>query len=85
MADVYVAIRAGYDVAFLGGIINYLLEHNLWFHEYLLRFTNAATIVGESYIDADERDGLFAGFDPSTRRYDAEAEVLPTTTNTDRP
>ena len=68
MADVYVAIRAGSDVAFLGRIINYLLEHDLWFHEYVLRFTNAATIVGESYIDADERDGLFAGFDPYCSR-----------------
>ena len=72
MADVYIAIRAGSDIAFLGGIINYLMERDLWFHEYVLRFTNAATIVGISYIDADEDDGLFAGFDPSTSRYDAE-------------
>ncbi|HKF30060.1 MAG TPA: formate dehydrogenase-N subunit alpha [Candidatus Binataceae bacterium] len=75
MADVYIAIRAGSDVAFLGGIINYLLEHDLWFQEYVLRFTNAATIVAESYTDADEGDGFFAGFDPSTSRYDAEPGV----------
>src|SRR5262249_36734970 len=57
------------------GIINYLLERDLWFHDYVLRFTNAATIVGESYVDADEGDGFFAGFDPSTRRYDGEPGV----------
>src|SRR5215813_7178819 len=75
MADMYVAIRAGSDIAFLGGIIHYLLERDLWFHEYVLHFTNAATIVGESYLDADEGDGFFAGFDPSTRRYDGESGV----------
>ena len=75
MADVYIAIRAGSDVAFLGGMINFLLEHDLWFHEYVLHFTNAATIVGESYLDADEGDGYFAGFDPSTSRYDGEPGV----------
>ncbi len=72
MADTYVAIRAGSDVAFLGGIINYLLEHNLWFREYVLHFTNAATIIGEGYVDADDGGGLFAGFDPSSGRYDAD-------------
>src|SRR5438552_14866321 len=62
MADVFIAIRAGTDIAFLGGIINYILEHDRWFHEYVLHFTNAAAIVGEGYIDVDEA-GLFAGYD----------------------
>ena len=75
MADVYVSIRAGSDIAFLGGIINYLLERDLWFHEYVLRFTNAATIVAESYVDADDGDGVFGGFDPATRLYDGDPGV----------
>ncbi len=73
MADAYVAIRAGSDVAFLGGIINYILEHDRWFHEYVLHFTNAATIVGEGYVDADDAGGVFAGFDEATGRYDRDA------------
>jgi formate dehydrogenase major subunit len=72
MADMYVAIRAGTDVAFLGGVIRHILENDLWFREYVLHYTNAATIVGEGHIDADAGGGLFAGFDRSTGRYDAE-------------
>jgi len=71
MADVFVPIRAGSDIAFLGGMINYILQHDRWFHEYVLHFTNAATIVGEGYVDVDET-GLFAGFDPSTGCYDRD-------------
>jgi formate dehydrogenase major subunit len=48
LADLYVPIRAGSDVAFLGGMINYVLEHDTWFHDYVLHYTNAATIVGRT-------------------------------------
>ncbi len=70
MADVFTAIRAGSDIAFLGGLISYILEHALYFHEYVLHYTNAATIVSRDYIDAEDQDGIFSGFDADSGRYD---------------
>ena len=71
MADLYVAIRAGSDIAFLGGIINYIIAHDRWFKDYVLHYTNASTIVSEEYAGAEQLDGLFAGFDSSSGRYEA--------------
>jgi formate dehydrogenase major subunit len=70
LADMHVPIRAGSDIAFLGGIIRYILENDRWFHEYVLDYTNAATIVGEGFRDTEDQDGVFSGFDPDTHRYD---------------
>src|SRR5438270_364176 len=49
VADLHVPIRAGSDIAFLGGIVNYILENGREFREYIVRYTNAATIVGEDF------------------------------------
>ncbi len=73
MAHTHVPIRVGTDIAFLGGIVNYVLSGELDFREYLLAYTNAATIVSEDYVDAEEFDGLFSGFDPDTRTYDTRS------------
>ena len=70
MADVYVPVRAGSDIAFLGGIINYILTNEMYFREYVVSYTNAATIVSEDFQDADQLGGLFSGFDPTTGTYD---------------
>ena len=70
MADVYVPLRAGSDIAFLGGIINYILSNERYFREYVVSYTNAATIVSEDFQDADQLGGLFSGFDPTTGTYD---------------
>ena len=70
LADQHVPIRVGSDIAFLGGIINYVLENELDFREYVVSYTNAATIVSEEFEDTDDLDGLFSGFDPETRTYD---------------
>ncbi|MFF4621474.1 formate dehydrogenase [Nonomuraea jabiensis] len=72
LADLHVPIRAGSDVAFLGGIINHVLDNDLYFHEYVVNYTNAATILREDYRDAEDLDGVFSGFDPETRGYDDE-------------
>jgi formate dehydrogenase major subunit len=72
MADVYVPIRAGSDIAFLGGIINYIIEHDRWFKDYVLNYTNASTIISEEYAGAEQLDGLFAGFDRSSGRYETK-------------
>ncbi|SDL70349.1 formate dehydrogenase [Nonomuraea jiangxiensis] len=73
LADLHVPIRAGSDVAFLGAIINHVLENDLYFHEYVVNYTNAATILREDYRDAEDGDGLFSGFDAETRTYDTNS------------
>ena len=70
VADTYVPLRAGTDIVLLGGIINYVLENELDFREYVVAYTNAPTIVSADFRDTDDLDGLFSGFDPETRTYD---------------
>ena len=53
----------GSDIAFLGGLINYVLTHERWFQEYVLAYTNASTIVDERFQDTEDLDGLFSGYD----------------------
>ena len=69
-ADTYVALRAGSDVAFLGGIVNYILTNELEFREYVVAYTNAANIVSEKFRDTEDLGGLFSGFDAESRTYD---------------
>ena len=66
-ADIYASIRAGSDIAFLGGIINYVLSDQQWntdpfFQQYLVNYTNAATIIDEKFGDTEDLDGIFSGF-----------------------
>jgi formate dehydrogenase major subunit len=70
VADVHVPLRAGTDIAFLGGIINHVLANERYFREYLLAYTNAATIVGEDFRDTEDLDGVFSGLEPEDRSYD---------------
>lgn len=68
--DRYLPIRAGTDIVLLGALINHVLANELDFREYVLAYTNAATIISARYRDTEDLDGLFSGFDPETRRYD---------------
>jgi formate dehydrogenase major subunit len=70
LADMHVPLRTGTDNAFLGGVINYILAHELDFREYVLAYTNASFIVDERYQDTEDLDGLFSGYDGRTARYD---------------
>src|SRR5205823_7992145 len=70
IADLYVPIRAGTDIAFLGGLIRHIIETKSYFEEYVVNYTNAATIVDERYRGPEDLDGLFSGFDPQTKTYD---------------
>jgi formate dehydrogenase major subunit len=72
MATKFVGIRAGSDIAFLGGIVNYILEHDRWFDEYVRTYTNAKVIIDERYVDAEDADGLFSGWDPEKKKYSNE-------------
>jgi formate dehydrogenase major subunit len=73
MADRHVPIRAGSDIAFLGGIINHVLENELYFREYVLAYTNASTIISEDFADTEDLAGVFSGLDREHRTYDFEA------------
>ena len=66
VADIHVPIRAGTDIAFLGGVINHILANGREFREYVLDYTNAAVIVDEDFVDTEDLDGLFSGYDPDT-------------------
>ena len=63
-------IRAGSDIAFLGGIVNYILQNDLYFEEYVKHYTNAPVIIDEKFADTEDLDGLFSGWDPETSKYD---------------
>ena len=67
-ADIFLQIRAGSDIAFLGGLINYAIENKRIAHDYVVNYTNAAFIVKEGFKLPD--DGLYSGFDPATQLYD---------------
>ncbi len=68
-ANAYVPIRAGTDIAFLGGLINQVLTQERWFKDYVLAYTNAATIITDEYVDAEDNGGIFSGFDEGTSTY----------------
>src|SRR4051812_12102605 len=70
MATKWVGIRAGADIAFLGGIINYILEHGRWFDEYVKKYTNAPVLIKEDFQDTEDLDGVFSGWNAETREYD---------------
>src|SRR5262245_54170905 len=63
-ADTYVPLRPGSDIAFLGGLIKYVLANDKWFKEYVLAYTNASTIIDENFKDTEDLDGVFSGYDP---------------------
>jgi len=69
-SNLYVPIRSGSDIAFLGGLINYVLSRDLWFHDYVLAYTNASSIINDQYIDAEDNGGVFSGYDPRSGSYD---------------
>jgi formate dehydrogenase major subunit len=67
VADLYAPIRPGTDIAFLNGLIRYLLEKDTLQHDYVRHYTNAGLIVKEGF-SFDE--GLFSGYKEETKTYD---------------
>jgi anaerobic selenocysteine-containing dehydrogenase len=67
-ADMFLQIRAGADIAFLGGLINYALENNRIAKDYLLHYTNASFLIKEGFKLPE--DGLYSGFDETSKTYD---------------
>ena len=78
LCDIYAPLRAGSDIAFLGGIIHYILDSERWhndpfFKEYALNYTNIATIIEDDFKDASDLDGLFSGWEAETLSYNVDS------------
>ena len=69
-ADIYAQIRPGTDIAFLGGMINYALQHNLIHQEYVREYTNASFIINDKF---EFENGMFCSFDDQEKTYDPKA------------
>jgi formate dehydrogenase major subunit len=67
VADVYARLRPGSDIAYLGAIINYIVQNRLYDEEYVLAHTNALHLVKEEF---GFEDGLFSGYDAAGHKYD---------------
>jgi formate dehydrogenase major subunit len=70
VADIHAPIRAGTDIAFLGGLISYVIENERYFKDYVLAYTNAAEIVSKDYKDTEDLDGLFSGWKEDQAQYE---------------
>src|SRR5438874_1184272 len=73
MADFHVPLRAGSDIAFLGGVINYILQNGREFTEYVRNFTNARVIIKPEFKDTEDLDGLFSGFREQAGVYEVDS------------
>jgi len=73
LADLYAPIRSGSDIAFLGGIIRYILANDLWFRDFALNYTNIAAIIDGSYRDPEDLDGVFSGFNEDQGCYKVDS------------
>ena len=71
-ADIYGRLRPGTDIAFFGGMINYILQNELYHKDYILSYTNAACLLRDDY-KFDPDTGLFSGWDPVKQKYDNES------------
>lgn len=67
VSDIWAPLRSGTDIAFMGGLIKYILDNELYHKTYVQFYTNATLLISEDY---DFNDGLFSGFDPETGQYD---------------
>lgn len=91
MSDIHAPIRAGTDIVFLGGLINYVIKSDRWnthpfFKEYVVNFTNAATLVIPDFEDTEDNNGVFSGlaqdgkaYTTTTWQYQREAAPEPST------
>jgi formate dehydrogenase major subunit len=61
VSNIYAPLRAGSDIAFLGGLINYLIQNEKYFKDFVVNYTNASTIINEEFRDTEDLDGVFSG------------------------
>jgi formate dehydrogenase major subunit len=70
VADLHVPLRAGSDIAFLGGIINYVISEEKYFREYVAAYTNGPTIITDQFAGPEDLAGVFSGLEEDERSYD---------------
>ena len=76
LADIWVPIRAGTDIVFLGGLIRHLIENELFFREYVVHYTNASCILSDDYADPEDNgDGYFSGWNEEKRAYEGDSWI----------
>lgn len=73
MADIWVPLRAGTDILFLGGLIHYALENDKYFREYVQAYTNGPFIIRDEYRDTEDLGGVFSGWDEEKKKYDPQS------------
>ncbi len=74
LADIWVPIRAGSDIAFLGGLVRHVLANDLFFREYVVHYTNASCLLREDFRDTEDTgDAYFSGWNEEKRSYDSES------------
>ena len=73
MADLWVPLRAGSDIALLGGLIHYAIENEKYFREYVAQYTNAPVLLRDDYQDAEDLGGFFSGWNPEKKRYETDS------------
>src|SRR5579884_1242610 len=69
MADIWVPLRPGSDILFLGAIINYVLQNDKWFKDYVVHYTNASFILREDVRDTEDLGGVFSGWEEDKQKY----------------
>src|SRR5690348_14067432 len=69
MADIWVPLRSGTDIIFLGAMINYVLQNERYFRDYVVHYTNAPVILKEEFRDTEDLDGYFSGWDAEAKKY----------------
>ncbi|UCE80187.1 MAG: formate dehydrogenase-N subunit alpha [Nitrospiraceae bacterium] len=77
-ADVFAPLRSGSDIAFIGGMINYILQNNLYHKDYVRLYTNGPFLVNTNFKMPGELDGVFSGYDPQKRKYNKKAWAFQT-------
>jgi formate dehydrogenase major subunit len=70
LADLHVPLRAGSDIAFLGGLVNHVLQQEAYFRDYVVAYTNGPVVLREDFRDTEDLDGFFSGFDAEKRAYE---------------
>jgi formate dehydrogenase major subunit len=85
MSDYWLPLRAGSDIVFLGALINFTLSNDRYFREYVVPYTNAATILREDFRDTEDLGGLFSGWDAEKKQYDSETWLYEGAESTKQP
>ncbi len=69
-ADIYAPMRSGADIPFIGGLINYIVQNELYHKDYVRLYTNGPFLLNENFKMPGELDGVFSGYDAKKRKYD---------------